>query len=205
MNAQAAAAAAPEEKASLETLITQVLVPETVLTEHQFGARKLMLKPLPMFYARQIRALIEPYETRLNQAGKAGDNAPPVDEDVMSQAASALTKAAAVICKCYDVTLPEDQIEKEYTQPEILRLVMAQLDVGGTNDFLLLGSRNVLLLLVGGTRATALNQATVQEAIRELQVRGDAPVQDAASSSPDSQTSSSTSPSATPGTAPSTS
>lgn len=132
-----------------EAEVTRVLVPETHTRAIKIGPHTLELRPLPMKWAKLIAAriapLMKPLRDYANLAQKTEDPFP--DHVLLETSADAFANALEQMLTKYSLNLDRAWIEEHLSTDEIRAILEAQLAICRDNDFLLIASRQVLLMV----------------------------------------------------------
>lgn len=129
----------PEEVAGL----SKVLFPDTDTRHVNLLKQRRELTPLVIKWAKKIRAVMQPWAKKLDEAVKSPDGV-DVDLDLME----ALKAAALVLCEVYGWDDVKTAIvEEEVSSGEIQNLVAVQVKLQGEHDFLVVPLRVAVMVM----------------------------------------------------------
>lgn len=143
----------------------KALFPETHRKSAQLLGKEVSLRPLPISWAKRIKAILDEANALITDAEQ--------DADVSDELLACHLRAAALLGDFYgtfDAGLSDEAkaaaVADAMAAPEVLGLISAQLNLNGENDFLLNGSRWHIALLNEGGRRTSATIETAIQAIR---------------------------------------
>lgn len=131
----------PEEAAGL----SKVLFPDTHTTHVDILGKRRELKPLVIKWSKKLRAVMQPWAKKLDDAVKNPD-AVDLDTDLVS----ALSAATLVLCEAYGPEwndIREALAVDEVPLKEIQELAAVQTQLQGEHDFLVLPLRVALMVM----------------------------------------------------------
>lgn len=130
--------------------LSKVLFPDTHTNKVSVLGKEREVRPLPIKYGKQINELLNPIADKIGKAITTPTEEKPLEgSDVPhSEMVEALQKVADILATFYhweDVKLAI--AEEELTVTELQSLAFVQMEVSGSNDFLLSGLRLIVKAL----------------------------------------------------------
>lgn len=134
----------------------KVLVPELDTKEFELLGKKILLRPLPLFFSKQINVKLTALQDKFSDAVRAKDDASAkqsvktLDIDVVD----GLIDATLILSRFYKLGLTREVIEGNEDNPEgatthqLVELCIQQVKKNGDNDFLLQPLRTITTLAI---------------------------------------------------------
>lgn len=125
--------------------LSRVLFPETDTTEVEVLGKTRELRPLPVRTAQRLKKTLAPVVTELQRGLASVERDPNTEYDAEEAILRALEKSAEVLADFYGWDDVKAALAKDgLAIAEYQALASVQVQVNGTNDFLLSGLRTVV-------------------------------------------------------------
>ena len=124
----------------------KVLFPELDDKTVQLAGTKVSLRPLPIFFSKQINQRLAKLQEQFSAAMKrAKEDRPSQLGDTFDvDVAEGLIDATMVLLSFYKAAITRDDLDKGSTTDELIRFCEAQVKLNGDNDFLLQPLRTII-------------------------------------------------------------
>lgn len=148
----------PTVKEKVEDAEQKVLYPGTHTTQYTILGKKILLRPLPIGWAKRVCAQLVSLQDTLAKAAKTDDEteSAKVLEGSDIKAIDALMQASLILFKFYHVDISLQQLEDDAAVEDLIGFCKRQLALNGENDFLLQPLRTIIVI------ASASGQAMKQ-------------------------------------------
>jgi hypothetical protein len=130
-----------EERARL----SRVLFPQTDTTEVTLLGKTRELHPLPIKAAQRLKKALTPMNKELQAGIELTEKDPKAEYDAQDAILRSLEKTAEILAEFYGWTDIQEALSKDgISITELQALAVTQVEVNGSNDFLLDGLRTVV-------------------------------------------------------------
>ena len=149
--ARISAGLSPQEEISevLQRAEEKVLSPESHSLRVTIGDHTVELQPLPIKWAKQLAAIINPVFVEFSKMGPTN-----FDYAIMVKIQDGFTKALCVLGQRYGIPLNVEYIEEHLSSSDVRDVLDKQLELTKDNDFLLAALRNLLTAALRNVEVT---------------------------------------------------